>query len=195
MSRTTTQTLDPAFSPLRLSDRSLAVQIAAVIFGTALMTASSYISVPMLPVPMTMQTLAATLIGALFGWRLGALTVAAWLLQGALGFPVFANGAGGVPHLFGPTGGYLFAFAIAAALTGWLAERGWTGDRIVRTSLSMLAGNALILLLGWAWLANMIGPEKAFWAGVAPFILGGIVKSALGAAILKAMQATVRRSA
>jgi biotin transport system substrate-specific component len=156
------------------------------------MTASSYVSVPMIPVPMTMQTLAATLIGALYGWRLGALTIAVWLMQGALGLPVFSNGTGGIARLIGPTGGYLFGFIIAAALTGWLAQRGWTGDRIVRSFFSMLAGTAVIMLMGWAWLANMIGPEKAFWAGIVPFVLGGIVKSALGAAILKAMKATVQ---
>ena len=99
MSRTVTPAREPAFSPLRLSERSFAVQIGAVIFGTVLMTASSYVSVPMIPVPMTMQTLAATLIGALYGWRLGALTIAMWLLQGALGLPVFSNGGGGIAHL------------------------------------------------------------------------------------------------
>ena len=146
MSRATTPALEPAFSPLELSQKSLAVKIGAVIFGTALMTASSYVSVPMIPVPMTMQTLAATLIGALYGWRLGALTIAVWLLQGALGLPVFSNGAGGIVHLFGRTGGYLFAFPIAAAATGFLAERGWNGDRVVRAFLAMLAGNALCLV-------------------------------------------------
>jgi biotin transport system substrate-specific component len=169
--------------------------MAAVLFGTALMTASSYVSVPMVPVPMTMQTLAATLIGALYGWRLGALTIAVWLIQGAVGMPVFSNGGGGLVHLFGPTSGYLFGFVAAAALTGALAERGWTGDRIARSFLSMLTATAFIMFMGWAWLANLIGVEKAFWAGVAPFLLGGVVKSALGAAILKAMKATVRRSA
>lgn len=192
MSRPAADTLGSAFDPLRLSDRSVAIKLVAVLFGTALMTASSYVSVPMISVPMTMQTLAATLIGALYGWRLGALTIAVWLMQGALGLPVFSNGTGGIARLIGPTGGYLFEFIIAAALTGWLAQRGWTGDRIVRSFFSMLAGTAVIMLMGWAWLANMIGPEKAFWAGIVPFVLGGIVKSALGAAILKAMKATVQ---
>lgn len=194
MSNSDIQTLAPAFDPLRLRDRPMAVKIGAVVFGAALMTASSYVSVPMLPVPMTMQTLAATLIGALYGWRLGALTIAVWLLQGALGMPVFSNGTGGFVRLIGPTGGYLVGFVAAAALTGWLAERGWTGDRIVASFASMLAGTALITLMGWAWLATLVGPQKAFWAGVVPFVLGGIVKSALGAAILKAMKATVRRA-
>lgn len=192
MSRSAAGTLSTPFSPLRLSERSLAVQVGAVLFGTALMTASSYVSVPMFPVPMTMQTLAVTLIGALYGWRLGAITIAVWLMQGALGLPVFSNGTGGIARLAGPTAGYLFAFPGAAMLTGWLAERGWTGDRVISAFTSMLMGNALCLLIGGAWLAGMIGIEKAFWAGVAPFVLGAIVKSALGAAILKA---TVRRAA
>lgn len=195
MSRTAVTARTRSFSPLRLSDRSLALQASAVLFGSALMTASSYVSVPMVPVPMTMQTLAATLIGALYGWRLGAITIAVWLMQGALGLPVSSNGTGGLARLAGPTAGYLFAFVIAAAATGWLAERGWTGDRVVRAFLAMLAGNALCLMIGGAWLAVLIGGEKAFWAGVAPFVLGAIVKSALGAAILKAMKATVQRVA
>lgn len=195
MSRPASASLATPFNPLRLRERTLGVQMGAVLFGTALMTASSYVSVPMVPVPMTMQTLAATLIGALYGWRLGALTIAVWLLQGAVGMPVFSNGGGGIAHLFGPTSGYLFGFVAAAALTGALAERGWTGDRVVRAFLSMLAGTALITLMGWVWLANLVGAEKAFWVGVAPFMLGGIVKSALGAAILKAMQATMQRKA
>jgi biotin transport system substrate-specific component len=195
MSQTTSAALSTPFNPLRLQERTLAVQVAAVLFGTALMTASSYVSVPMLPVPMTMQTLAVTLIGALYGWRLGALTIAVWLMQGALGMPVFSNGTGGIARLAGPTAGYLFAFPIAAAVTGWLAERGWTGDRVFSSFSAMLIGNALCLVGGGAWLAGMIGFEKAFWVGIAPFVLGAIVKSALGAAILKAMKATVQRAA
>lgn len=195
MSRTSPASLATPFNPLRLNERGLGVQIGAVLFGTALMTASSYVSVPMLPVPMTMQTLAATMIGALYGWRLGAITIAVWLLQGALGLPVFSNGTGGIARFAGPTAGYLLAFPIAAALTGWLAERGWTGDRVVRAFLAMLAGNAVCLIIGGAWLAVLVGAEKAFWVGVAPFVLGAIVKSALGAAILKAMKATAQRAA
>ena len=194
MSKSDIQTLGSAFDPLRLRDRPFAVQFFAVVFGTALMTASSYVSVPMLPVPMTMQTLAVTLIGALYGWRLGAITILAWLAQGALGIPVFAGGTGGIARFAGPTAGYLLGFVGAAALTGWLAARDWTGDRIVRSFASMLAGNMLILLTGWAWLAFLIGGEKALWAGVVPFALGAVVKSALGVAILKAMKATVRRA-
>ncbi|WP_137389393.1 biotin transporter BioY [Rhodoligotrophos defluvii] len=177
----------PTWSPLRLDSRSRPVQLLAVLVGTMALALSSYVSVPMVPVPMTMQTYAVTLIGALYGWRLGGLTVLAWLGEAALGLPVLSGGAGGITPFFGPTGGYLFAFPLMAVLTGWLAERGWNGHRVVLAFCAMLMGNALCLALGAAWLASLIGLAPAIAAGVTPFILGGIVKSALGAATLKAL--------
>lgn len=177
-----------SFSPLRLEGRSLGWQAAALVAGTLFLTLSSYIEVPMVPVPMTMQTLAVTLVGALFGWRLGALTIVAWLAEGALGLPVLAGGASGVQHFFGPTGGYLFAFPIAGGVVGWLAERGWNGNRVVLAFAAMLIGNVLCLILGAAWLASLKGVEPAIASGVTPFLLGGLLKSVLGAAILKALQ-------
>ena len=111
----------------------------------------------------------------------------AWLLQGATGLPVFAGGAGGVMHLVGATGGYLIAFPVAAALTGWLAEKGWNGRRPMLALVSMLAGNALCLVIGTAWLANFVGLPKAFALGALPFLLGAVVKSALAAATLRAL--------
>ncbi|MFC3230660.1 biotin transporter BioY [Marinibaculum pumilum] len=167
-----------------LSGRAPAVQLGAVLAGTLVLTLSSYLVVPMVPVPVTMQTLAVTLVGALYGWRLGAITVLAWLAQAAIGLPVLAGGAGGLAHFAGPTGGYLAGFVLAAALTGWLAERGWSGRRPVLAFAAMLAGNALCLVTGAAWLAVLIGPEKAVTLGVLPFLLGGLLKSALGAALL-----------
>lgn len=175
----------PSFSPLRLQDRSLGWQVGAVVFGTLFLALSSYIEVPMVPVPVTMQTFAVTLIGALYGWRLGAITIAAWLVEGAVGFPVLAGGAAGVQYFLGPTGGYLFAFPLTGALVGWLAERGWNGNRVVLAFAAMLLGNLACLVVGTAWLAVMIGLEKAITFGFLPFIFGGLLKSALGAATLK----------
>jgi biotin transport system substrate-specific component len=139
----------------------------------------------MVPVPVTMQTFAVTMVGALYGWRLGAVTIVAWLIEGAIGLPVLAGGASGVHHFAGPTGGYLFAFPVTGALVGWLAERGWNGNRVGLAFLAMLLGNALCLVLGALWLSLGIGWEAAFAHGVAPFLVGGALKSALAAAILK----------
>jgi biotin transport system substrate-specific component len=132
-----------------------------------------------------MQTFAVTLIGALYGWRLGAITIAAWLVEGAVGFPVLAGGAAGASHFVGPTGGYLFAFPLVGALVGWLAERGWNGSRVLLAFAAMVLGNLACLVLGTAWLAVMIGLEQAITFGFLPFLVGGLLKSALGAATLK----------
>lgn len=175
----------PSFSPLRLQDRALGWQVGAVVLGTLFLALSSYIEVPMVPVPVTMQTFAVTLIGALYGWRLGAVTIAAWLVEGAVGFPVLSGGVGGASYFVGPTGGYLFAFPVVGALVGWLAERGWNDNRVVLAFAAMLLGNLACLVLGTIWLAVMIGTEQAITFGFLPFLLGGLLKSALGAATLK----------
>ncbi|OYR21101.1 biotin transporter BioY [Brucella thiophenivorans] len=175
-----------SFSPLNLESRSPALRIAAVAFGTLVLAVSSQIEVPMIPVPITLQTLIVPLIGALYGWRLGMATVLAWLGQAMIGLPVLAGGAGGFAHFAGPTAGYLAAFPIIAALTGYLAERGWNGKNIILAFVSFLAANAICLALGAVWLSGVIGIEKAVAFGVTPFIIGALIKSALGAAILKA---------
>lgn len=176
--------LSPA---IRLQNGSLALKALTVLAGTGILTASSYIQVPFYPVPMTMQTLAVTLVGAFLGWRLGTATVLAWLAAAAAGLPVLAGTHMAGPLVFvGATAGYLMAFPLAAALTGWLAERGWNGKRPLLAFASMVAGNALCLALGGTWLSLLVGPEKAIALGVVPFVAGGLLKSALGAALLKA---------
>jgi biotin transport system substrate-specific component len=177
-----------AFDPLRLGQRSLVAKTVFVLAGTLILALASRISVPMVPVPITMQTFAITMIGALYGWRLGAVMVLAWLGEAAIGFPVLAGGAGGVAPFMGPTAGYLVSFPIIAALVGWLAERGWSGNRIVRSFIAHLSVNILCLAIGGAWLAALIGAEKGWLLGVAPFILGAVLKSALAAAVLKTIQ-------
>jgi biotin transport system substrate-specific component len=163
----------------------------AMLLATGFLAASSWVSVPMVPVPMTMQTFAVTVVGALFGWRLGALTILIWLGEAAMGLPVLAGGTGGLAPFMGPTAGYLMGFVAAAALTGFLAERGWTGKASVRAFAAMLLGNLLILAIGTAWLAGPIGLSlpTAVVAGAMPFVLGAVLKSALAAALLRAVPA------
>lgn len=153
-----------------------------VVAGTLLMALSARIQVPMWPVPMTMQTFAVLVIGMAYGWRLGGLTLLAYLAEGAVGLPVFASGAG-LAYLAGPTGGYLLGFAVAAMLVGWLGERGWDRN-VVLTLVAMTLGTAVIFGLGVAWLSTLIGPAKAVAAGLAPFLAGAAVKIALAAAVL-----------
>ena len=185
---------DVAGTPLDIQNRSLAWKFGAVILGTVFLALSSYVEVPMVPVPVTLQTLSVALIGALYGWRLGGITVTAWLIEGALGLPVLAGGASGAHHFIGPTGGYLFAFPVAGMIMGWLAERGWTGKRVGLAFVGMLISNATCLVLGAAWLAALIGPQQAIMAGVLPFLLGAVLKSALGAMVLKLIHGGMKRA-
>ncbi|MCX8102554.1 MAG: biotin transporter BioY [Geminicoccaceae bacterium] len=156
--------------------------IVLIVAGSLLLTLSAKVQVPFWPVPMTMQTFVVLLIGATYGARLGAATLAAYLALGAAGLPVFASGAGPA-YMMGPTGGYLVGFLVAAWLVGKLAERGL--DRRVLTALPMfLVGDVVILALGVSWLATLIGFEKAWAAGVLPFLPAEALKIALAMALL-----------
>lgn len=152
------------------------------VLGVAALIAASYASVPMYPVPMTLQTMAVLLVGALAGSRLGAGVVIAWLALALLGLPVLSGGKTGLAALTGPTAGFLFAFPVAAFLAGLLPS--WQGPRgIARYFGAFLALHGLILLIGWARLALLIGAETAFMSGAGPFLPGAAVKSALAALI------------
>lgn len=156
---------------------------AALVVAFSLLTAlSAQVVIPLYPVPVTGQTFAVLLAGALLGPRLGALAMFAYLLEGAAGLPFF-RGGGGVPHLLGPTGGYLLAYPAAAYLTGLLAERGWD-RKFLTAAAAMAAGSAVILFGGWLWLSRFVGPEQAFQLGVARFLVGDVIKIALAAAVL-----------
>ncbi len=179
--------LAPALAWLR--GGSWARRVFLVLAGSLFLAACSWIEVPMVPVPMTMQTFGIVLVGALFGWRLGGATVLAYLAEGAIGLPVLAGGAAGPQHFVGPTGGYLLGFALAAVLVGWLAERGLTRHPLTAFA-AMLAGHAAILTPGVSWLAVLsgLGWEQAAALGLTPFLLGMVLKSAFAAACLQAAQ-------
>ena len=160
-----------------------ALKAFLVVIGSLLLATSAQFKIPLYPVPVTGQTLVVLLIGMVYGPRLGGVTVAAYLLQGLIGLPVFAGGAFGVATLLGPTGGYLGGFLIAAVVVGFLAERGM-GRGIMSTMIAMMIGNVIIYVAGASWLASFIGAEKALTAGVLPFLYGDILKLAVAAALM-----------
>lgn len=162
--------------------RSVGVTAAMVVAGVAFLALGSRAVVPLDPVPITGQTLAVTVIGAFYGWRLGAATVVVWLALAAAGAPLLADGASGVARFTGASGGYLIAFPFAAALVGWLREKGWT--RFGWALAAMLAGNALCLAVGATWLAAFVGPVGAMANGVVPFLPGALIKSLIGALLV-----------
>ena len=162
--------------------------------GTALLTLSAKVNLPLPYVPMTLQTLVVLMIGAAYGWRLGAATVIAYLAEGAIGWPVFAGPVGGLAPLVGPTAGYLAGFVPAAVVTGWLSERGW--DRSVpRLFVAMGLGHIIILAAGFTWLAfgMKLGVEKAWLVGIAPFVAASVIKNALGATLVPAIRRLLDR--
>lgn len=162
----------------------LVVQVLLVLTGTALLALAAKITVPFWPVPMTLQTLAVFLISAVYGRNLAVATLLVYLVQGAIGMPVFATGAG-LAYMAGPTGGYLAGFVVAAAIVGHAADKGLDRKLFVMFGAMML-GEVAILALGAAWLAVLMGAEKALAFGVGPFIVTDVVKIALAAVTLRA---------
>jgi len=154
--------------------------------GSLALALAAKVQVPFWPVPITMQSMVVLLIGTIFGARMGALTILAYLAEGALGLPVFAGMAAGPAYLAGSTGGYLLGFLLSAVFAGWAAERGWARD-LPRTLLVMLLGHVLIFAPGLLWLAVLLGWSKAVAFGVAPFLLATLLKSSLGAASVSAL--------
>jgi biotin transport system substrate-specific component len=157
-----------------------------------MLTVSAKISVPFYPVPMTMQTLVVLLIGATYGLRLGAATVAAYLLQGLAGLPVFAGAFAGPAYMAGPTGGFLVGFLAAAIVTGYLAEHGWTGS-LARIAGMMAIGHSVIFAFGLGWLAFLMPLTRAWDVGAAPFVAATVLKTALAVAALQAAWSFVQR--
>ena len=162
---------------------SAVTKAALVVFGSLLLAVSAQFKIPLYPVPVTGQTLVVLLIGMTYGPRLGGVTLAAYLFEGALGLPVFAGGAAGAAVLMGPTAGYLFGFLLAAIAMGYLAERGM-GRTVVSTIAAMVIGNCVIYLFGALWLANFIGFSQAIAAGVLPFLYGDALKLVVAAGLM-----------
>ncbi len=159
--------------------------LTVVVAGSLLVALSAQVAFPLpfSPVPVTAQTLAVLLVGALLGSVRGGISMLLYLAQGMAGLPVFAVGGAGVAYFLGPTGGYLLGFVAGAALTGLLAERGWD-RRIGTTLLAMLLGTAAIYAAGLAWLALFTRAENVLSVGLYPFLPGAVVKIAAAALLL-----------
>jgi len=172
--------LEVALAPMDI------VRQVGLVVGVSLLTAlAAQVAIPIGPIPITGQTFAVLLTGALLGSRLGALAIIAYLVEGASGLPFFAGGTGGLAHLVGPAGGYLIAFPAAAYVTGAFAEHDW--DRqFFSAVLAMLIGSLVIIFCGWGWfsLSTRTNALTAFRFTVLPFIPGDIIKIVLAAAVL-----------
>jgi biotin transport system substrate-specific component len=170
--------------------------VGLVFVFSLLIAASAQFAVNVGPIPITGQTFAVLLTGALLGSRLGAAAVILYLVEGALGLPFFASGGSGIVRFFSPTGGYLIAFPAAAFITGAFAEHGWD-RRYLTAAAAMAIGSLVIFLGGWSWFAIIMNtaPVDAFKLAVLPFIPGDIIKISLAAAVLPTGWAILNRKA
>lgn len=174
----------------------LAMQFGLAVLGTLLLTLSAKTKVVFGPVDMSLQTLAVILIAAAFGMRLGVATLLLYLAEGAAGLPVFQSTPEkgiGIAYMLGTTGGYLAGFVVMAAIVGWAADRGW--DRsVLKFFGAVVLADAIMLLMGFGWLASLIGADKAWQFGVVPFIVPDLIKAALAAALVPAIWSLFKRT-
>jgi biotin transport system substrate-specific component len=170
-----------------------AANVLLVIGASVFIALAAQIAVPLpfTPVPMTLQPLAVLLVGAALGSNRGAATAMLYLVEGFSGLPVFAQGHFGPMWAVGPTAGFLWSYPLAAWLAGRFSERGW-GATMPRAIAGMLVALAVVYAGGWSWLTVVSSPAKAFFFGVAPFVLGDIVKVVIGAAFLPYAQRLVK---
>ena len=187
------------WAPARVSPLLRGAMLALA--GSLFVALCAQITVPLWPVPVTGQTFAVLSVGLVCGWRVGGAALLLYLIEGALGLPFFAGGAGGWASVVGPSGGYIWGFVLAAALVGYLAERGWDRN-VLRTAAALFLGNVVLYVPGLIWLALFYaGPGQDYiaatgattaWgasinAGLLPFLLGDALKLALAASLIPAI--------
>ena len=193
----------PAVSPnaatLRLAAfprTGLLADVALVVAGAALIALAAQVRIPtgLSPVPITGSTFAVLLVGASLGSLRGITSTGLYVAAGIAGAPVYTGGNAGWEYFAGATGGYLVGFVLAAAVTGFLAERGWD-RRFSSATAAMLAGSVAIYAVGLPWLAAsaQLSFEQTLTQGLALFVVGDLLKLYLAAALLPAAWAAVRR--
>ena len=154
-----------------------------VVFGSLMIALFAQISVPMYPVPITGQTLAVTVVGLALGRKAGISAVLLYLGQGAIGLPVFANGAAGLATFFGPTGGYLYGFIASVAILGYFSDKGVLKSYFMSTVVALIA-TAAVFVFGLIHLSFFVPTESVLQFGLYPFIIGGIIKAVLAAGLV-----------
>ena len=162
-----------------LSNQKVIKYLLTIFLGSLLLTISAKIKIPFYPVPMTMQTFVVVLMGVTFGWKIGVATISLYLLQGIIGFPVFAGTPEkglGLIYFMGPTMGYLIGFLFATFLAGYLNLK----INIFLIFLKLILSVSIIYILGILWLGHLIGWDKPLLElGLMPFLLAELFKISL----------------
>ena len=169
---------------------SIIKSVLLILFGSFLLAISSKVQVPFWPVPMTMQTFIVFLIGMSYGWKLSFLTLLAYIIEGALGLPVFATGSG-LAYLMGPTAGYIYGMLLASIVIGFLSEKGFLNNYFM-CLVSLLIGSFIIFTLGVGYLGSIIGYDKAINFGLLPFIPSELFKIALAVALIPSLSKFIK---
>ena len=171
----------------RVIPRSAINNVALILSGAVFTAYAAQLVIPMWPVPITAQTLAVLLVGSVLGATRAAISLIVYFSMGAVGLPVFSAATS---LSFGPTFGYLVGFIAAAAVVGYLSQRGWHKS-VAGVLGSFAIANTVIYLFGLPWLAFVLGSLGAAndlasvaAAGLAPFIVGDVIKMTVAAALL-----------
>jgi biotin transport system substrate-specific component len=159
----------------------------------ALTAVGAYIHVPIGPVPIVLSTLFVLLSGLLLGSRWGLASMILYLFVGAIGMPVFSGGRGGVAHFLGPTGGYLFGYALASWVTGIIFER--SRGILIGEIFAVIIGSLTIYGLGVSWLkmVTQMSWSKTFLVGMVPFLIGDAVKASVAIVLARAVRPIIKR--
>lgn len=179
----------------RFFGRGLAIDAMLVATGAALTSIMAQITIPAGLIPITAQSLSVLFVGMCLGSLRGALALVLYTAAGALGLPIFSDGASGPDHLLGPTGGYLLGYIAAAVVVGWIAERG-LDQTFPRAFASAALGTLTIYLFGLPWLAaaNDYGIETILAVGVYPFLAGSMIKIGMVALAVTAFWSALQRA-
>lgn len=174
-----------------LSRKMKAHDITYTAVGIALLSVSAWITVPFGPVPFTLQTMALTFLLAVLSPSQGFISVVVYLLLGGVGLPLFSGMRAGVGVLFGPTGGFLMGFVMAAVCCG--AVRRCISTETLRNGALVITILGCSYVVGWTWLmySAALSPAAAFLSGVAPFILPDVIKCCAGIALARAVRRAV----
>ena len=169
------------------------IQVTAFALLTALFAQFTITLLPFTPVPITGQTFAVLLAGATLGMWAGGASQLLYLVLGTF-MPFYAGGASGTGVLFGASGGYLFGFVVAAALVGKLAER-HHDRRVISAVTAFLTGSLVIYFFGVIGLMAAADMDlvTAIEKGVAPFIVGDVIKAYAAGLLLPAAWRLTKR--
>jgi len=177
---------------MNISDE-LKMTVYSALFA-ALIAAGAYLAIPIGPVPIVLQNMFVLMAPLMMGTKWGITALGLYLFMGACGFPVFAGGTGGLGRLLGPTGGYLLGYIPAVLVSGFISQK--IGKSLTGDVMAMIVGSLIVYATGVPWLkfATAMSWEKAFIAGMYPFLIGDVLKIVAGIYCVKLLRPILNKS-